>query len=68
MHRRRVYQPMGFTRQAAATDEEAPVGVDDATYAWTRIGSYIWWQWSQNLHDWLDSQTGDLLTGERRQS
>jgi hypothetical protein len=53
---------MGFVGEIATTDEEADVGIDDVTYAWTRRGEYVRWKWSQDLHDWLDDATGDLLT------
>lgn len=64
MRRRRVYQPVGFVLpKPDEVDEEAPIGRDDVTRAWSRCGERIVWEWSQSFEDWLDYSTGQMLTG-----
>jgi hypothetical protein len=64
MKGRRVYQPMGFKiMTAAVADENAKVGISDATAAYKRLGDFIQWEWAQELHDWVDFSTGEVLTG-----
>jgi len=61
---RRVYQPMGFRVGVAPTqDENGEVGNSGDTAAPTRISDSILWEWLQEMHDWVDLSTGDLLTG-----
>ncbi|MGH7483968.1 MAG: protein rep [bacterium] len=61
---RRVYQPMGFKVAATPTqDENAEVGKAGDTTAPTRRGERVLWGWMQELHDWVDLVTGDVLSG-----
>jgi Replication protein len=64
MKGRRVFQPMGFRVAAPPTqDENSEVGTDGDTEAPTRYGESIVWEWMQELHDWIDLETGDVLSG-----
>ncbi len=64
MKGRRVFQPMGFKVTVPPTqDENSAVGTDGDTLAPTRCGESITWEWMQNLHDWIDLETGDVLSG-----
>jgi hypothetical protein len=61
---RRVYQPMGFRVTVAKTlDEHGAVGLTGETIATKRPGESVLWEWMQELHDWVDLATGDVLSG-----
>jgi hypothetical protein len=61
---RRVYQPMGFKCiTQVKQDEDGEVGTSEATPAHKRLGEFIQWEWAQELHDWIDFSTGEVLTG-----
>ena len=62
MHRRRVFQPIGF-RVLNEQDDEGFDELEQTTEAITRPDEHIVWTWSQDLHDWVDESTGDVLTG-----
>lgn len=60
----RVYQPVGFTIPREVPDESAEsIAPVDATEASTRRGERITWEWCQSVHDWVDPETGECLTG-----
>ena len=64
MKGRRVFQPMGFrVATSRVGDETAPVGVVSTTVASGRTGEWVAWEWVQDLHDWIDLSTGDVLSG-----
>jgi hypothetical protein len=64
MRRRRVFQAMGFVVTASAgQDEDAAVGTVGTTLAPSRRGDSVVWDWVQELHDWIDLETGELLAG-----
>jgi hypothetical protein len=64
MRGRRVYQPIGFKIAAdPATDENAEIGPDGDTVAVKRFGERVEWEWIQQLHDWIDLSSGEVLTG-----
>ncbi len=64
MKGRRVYQPMGFrVTTSLGGDENAKVGAAGDTLAVKRVGERVLWAWMQEFHDWVDLETGDLLTG-----
>lgn len=61
---RRVYQPMGFKAAVAPErDEDAQIGDTCSTTSSTRVGESIDWDWLQQAHDWIDTRTGEVLTG-----
>ena len=61
MKGRRVYQPMGFTRDND-DDEDGEIELDEGTSAPTRRDEVITWEWIQGFSDWVDRSTGDCLT------
>jgi hypothetical protein len=64
MRRQRVYQPVGFTVAKDAPDENSEnIEPVTATAAFTRPGEKILWTWAQACSDWVDSRTGECLTG-----
>jgi hypothetical protein len=64
MKGRRVYQPMGFTVAATpAQDENSAVGLAGETGTPVRRAESVVWEWMQELHDWIDLETGDALSG-----
>jgi len=64
MKGRRVYQPMGFRVAAApSVDENAVIGNSGNTASPKRLGENVMWEWLQDLHDWIDLSSGDVLTG-----
>jgi hypothetical protein len=64
MKGRRVYQPMGFKAAVEpGADENAEVGTSGDTQATKRIGEALAWDWIQSATDWVDLDTGELLTG-----
>ncbi len=62
MRGRRVWQPVGFTAPATV-DEEAEIGTDGTTEALSPAADGAEWEWIQDQHDWIDTRTGELLTG-----
>jgi len=61
---RRVFQPMGFRGGVPGDeDEESAVGISGATTIRHRLAERVRWQWMQDLHDWVDLKSGDMLTG-----
>lgn len=54
---------MGFRVVTSQQDENAEVGTHGDTNAITRLGEFIQWEWLQELHDWIDLSTGEILTG-----
>jgi hypothetical protein len=61
MRRLRVYQPMGF-RPVTEDDEESELGTL-ATHGALPLPRPQVWEWDQDAADWLDSLTGEVLTG-----
>jgi hypothetical protein len=61
MHRRRVYQPVGFTVAADVPDDEGDITPDSATDALT--AERVTWEWNQRASDWVDGSTGECLSG-----
>jgi hypothetical protein len=62
MRGRRIWQSVGFTAKATV-DEEAAIGTDGNTAALTEDADGTDWLWHQDQHDWVDTRTGELLTG-----
>jgi hypothetical protein len=62
MRGRRVYQPVGFT-VATDDDDEGELAPDKGTPATSRPGEDVRWEWSQEASDWVDTDTGECLTG-----
>ncbi len=62
MRGRRIWQPVGFTAPATV-DEEAEIGTDGTTEALSPAADGVEWEWIQDQHDWVDTRTGELLTG-----
>lgn len=64
MKGRRVFQPMGFPVAAPSPqDDEAEIGTSGDTLAAKRLGDRVYWEWVQNVHDWIDLSSGEVLTG-----
>jgi hypothetical protein len=63
MRGRRVWQPVGFTLPKDVADsiegEELEVS---GTQAFKRKEDDVYWEWDQGLNDWLDRETGELLS------
>ena len=60
MRRRRVVQPVGVEVEGAEAAEE----VDPTTatvQAWDRKGEAIMWEWDDDVADWVDRETGQML-------
>ncbi len=61
---KRVFQPMGFkVNVPPAQDDNAEIGQLSGTVSPTRRGEKVAWEWVQGLHDWIDLETGDALSG-----
>ncbi len=61
---RRVFQPMGFkVATPPAHDEDAEVGAMGDTTVAKRLGEAVNWEWMQSLHDWIELETGEILSG-----
>lgn len=64
MRGRRVYQSVGFKVAVDPTnDESGEIGADGDTAAVKRLGERVQWEWIQQLHDWVDLSSGEMLTG-----
>ncbi len=59
---RRIWQSIGFVAPATV-DEEGEIGTDGNTAALTEDADGTDWLWHQDQHDWVDTRTGELLTG-----
>ena len=60
MKRRRIVQPCGVEVEGDAEAEE--VNPEDATLnAWDRVGDSVVWTWDDDLADWVDLDTGQIL-------
>ena len=73
MRGRRVWQPVGF--KLSREEEEAIEGDElevTGTAAWKRLDERVYWQWDQDVADWIDGETGETLSeyepGERYRS
>jgi hypothetical protein len=62
MRGRRVWQPVGFSAPAVV-DEDAPIGTDGDTEALDRAHEGTTWEWEQQVADWVNVRTGEVLTG-----
>lgn len=62
MKGRRVFQPFGFTIPKD-DDESGPITFEKGTQAPSRRDEIIVWDWMPSLHDWIDMETGDCLSG-----
>lgn len=63
MRGRRVWQPCGF--RLAKEDEQAIEGESlevSGTAAWKRLDERVYWQWDQEVSDWIDTETGETLS------
>lgn len=61
---RRVYQPMGFKAAVPpGRDEDAEIGDTCSTSSPKRLGEGVDWDWFQQAHDWIDTATGEALSG-----
>jgi hypothetical protein len=63
MRGRRVWQPMGFRlpKEIEEAIETEAIEVD-ASDAVKRIEETVDWQWSQQVADWVDRETGECLS------
>jgi hypothetical protein len=63
MRGRRVWQPMGFRlpKEIEEAIETEAIEVD-ASDAVKRIEETVDWQWSQQVADWVDHETGECLS------
>jgi len=68
MKGRRVYQPMGFRVAKDNLNESEEIGAVGDTPSPVRHGEAIIWEWRQNLHDWIDFETGEALSGYEPES
>lgn len=63
MQGRRVWQPVGFTKPVADPDDTAALDdLHSATKATKRLTERVLWQWDQEFSDWIDFDSGELLT------
>jgi hypothetical protein len=44
-------------------EDAADIGSSGQTRATKRYGELISWDWRQDLHDWIDLDSGELLSG-----
>lgn len=63
MKGRRVFQPMGFRVARQSQNESEEIGAFGDTPSPVRHGEAIMWEWAQDLHDWIDFETGEALSG-----
>lgn len=61
MKSRRVYQPFGFTISGTVEGEIESEEVRGE--AWKRVEESIVWAWNQDVADWIDERSGEVLTG-----
>jgi hypothetical protein len=63
MRGRRVWQPMGFRlpKEVEEAIETEAIEVDGSD-AVKRIEETVHWQWSQQMADWVDRETGECLS------
>jgi hypothetical protein len=63
MRGKRVWQPMGFKlpKEVEEAIETEAIEVD-ASDAVKRIEEVVHWQWSQQVADWVDYETGECLS------
>jgi hypothetical protein len=63
MRNRRVWQPVGFVLPKEIEQEiEGEELVLTGTPAFKRHGERVYWEWVQELADWVDRGTGETLT------
>lgn len=63
---KRVFQPVGFRLPPEAEqDGEEGFSLNKSTEAVKRLTEAVLWEWMQDVHDWVDTDTGDTLTGYR---
>lgn len=61
---KRVFQPVGFRLPPDAdNDGEEGFTLNKTTEAVKRTTEAVLWEWMQDIHDWIDTATGDILTG-----
>jgi hypothetical protein len=70
MKGRRVWQPVGFRLPEAIEEAIEGEALDVAAdAACQRVEERVFWQWQQQVHDWVDRETGETLSnyqpGER---
>jgi hypothetical protein len=56
-----LLQPVGI--RSARRDDADILEIPAGTPATTRVGETIYWQWDQQCRDWVDSTTGECLSG-----
>lgn len=63
MRGRRVWQPIGFVlpKEVEAAIESEVIEVE-GSQAFKRDNDQIYWEWDQELSDWIDRGTGELLS------
>lgn len=61
----RTFQPMGFTAPKASVEaEDQTLTLDAGTISPSRRReAVVDWEWSSGLTDWVDYETGEVLTG-----
>lgn len=70
MRHKRVWQPVGFRlpKEVEESIEGETIEVD-GTIAFKRTSEVIYWEWFQELNDWVDRESGETLSdyepGER---
>jgi len=63
MRGRRVWQPVGFTLPKEVEEQIEGDDLDiDGSEAFKRDTELIYWQWDQDLKDWVDIETGEVLS------
>lgn len=63
MRGRRVWQPVGFTLPKEVEEQIEGDELDvDGSEAFKRDTELIYWQWDQELKDWVDIETGEVLS------
>lgn len=59
---RRTIQPIGF-RVPKQESEEGPLELDASIPALSRRDEAVLWHWVQEMADWVDLRTGEVLSG-----
>ena len=63
MRRRRVWQSIGFVLPKEAEESiEADELEVTGTVAFRRPAERIYWEWNQGIADWMDRETGEVLS------
>ena len=63
---KKTLQPIGFRLPRLDAEEEEAFKLEHATHAYKRIGEAVCWTYVPDYGDWVDLETGEVLTGRDR--